>query len=290
MNKFCTGFLLLSILLTSNVNAQNLDFESWTDGNPTGWFANNVPPVYSTITQSATAHSGTSAAKGEVIDYMSFVTQPILQSGDDAGGFAFSQRPASVSVYYQFFPAASSGDRFGLNVVLYKGGVGGIAVAVAAIAPGTTVSSYTQLTATFNYSTNDIPDTCVVQMQIVGPGTGDQATPHVGSYFLVDDVSFSGPTAVTQSVMHPKQFGLEQNFPNPFNPSTNIRYSLSQASHVDLTVYDLLGNEVATLVKGEMEAGEHTVTFNASHMSSGMYFYTLRTKNFSETKRMMLIQ
>ncbi|MFA6467766.1 MAG: T9SS type A sorting domain-containing protein [Bacteroidota bacterium] len=276
--------------MNSNTNAQNLDFESWTDGNPTGWFANNVPPAYSTITQSAIAHSGTSAAKGTVIDYMSFVTQPILQSGEDAGGFAFSQRPTSVSVYYQFFPAASSGDRFGLNVVLYKGGVEGTSVAVAAVAPSTAVSSYTLLTAPFNYTTNDTPDTCVVQIQIIGPGTGDQAMPHVDSYFLVDEVSFSGPTAVTRSDMQPEQFGLEQNFPNPFNPSTRISYSLGEASHVDLKVYDLLGNEVAALVNGQKEAGVHIASFDGKNLSSGMYFYTLRTKNFTETKRMMLIK
>lgn len=290
MKHFFTTLLLAGVLIPFTSRAQNLTFENWTNGSPTGWFTNNVQGVYTTVTQSATAHGGTSAAKGEVIDFMSNIMSPILQSGSDAEGFAFNQRPASVSIYYQFFPAASSGDRFGLNVALYKGGVNGTNVAVAASAPGTAVSSYTQLTAQFNYTTNDIPDTCVVQIQIIGPGTGDQAKAHVGSYYLVDDISFSASTSVPQFGIQPKQFALGQNFPNPFNPSTRITYSLGEAAHVDLKVYDLLGNEVAALVNGRKDAGVHTASFDGSTLSTGMYFYTLRTKNFTETKRMMLVK
>lgn len=88
----------------------------------------------------------------------------------------------------------------------------------------------------------------------------------------------------------PADYSLEQNYPNPFNPTTNIRFSLSNGGMVSLKIYNLLGEEVAALVNQEMGAGVHTVSFNASSLSSGMYFYTLKVGEFSSTKKMMLIK
>lgn len=85
-------------------------------------------------------------------------------------------------------------------------------------------------------------------------------------------------------------FNLEQNYPNPFNPSTTINYSLAERSDVSLKVYDVLGNEIATLVNTSQEAGQHNVTFDASKLSSGLYIYTLNTGNFTSSKKMMLLK
>jgi len=81
----------------------------------------------------------------------------------------------------------------------------------------------------------------------------------------------------------PIQFRLKQNFPNPFNPSTTIHFSLPQRSHITLQVFDVLGREVATLVHGELEAGEHSVVYNAKGLKSGVYSYRLTTTTFSQT-------
>ena len=83
---------------------------------------------------------------------------------------------------------------------------------------------------------------------------------------------------------------LHQNYPNPFNPSTSISYELSESGFVSLKVYDLLGREVATLVDGKVNAGNHQVMLEASGLSSGVYFYRLKTNNFSFTKRMILMK
>ena len=84
---------------------------------------------------------------------------------------------------------------------------------------------------------------------------------------------------------------LEQNYPNPFNPTTNISFSLANAAPVKLTVYNLLGQEVATLIGGKvMTAGTHTVAFNASSLSSGVYIYRLEAGSFVSNKRMTLIK
>jgi glucuronoarabinoxylan endo-1,4-beta-xylanase len=86
----------------------------------------------------------------------------------------------------------------------------------------------------------------------------------------------------------PSGFGLEQNYPNPFNPETVISYELPARSTVNLRVFDVHGREVRTLVEGEADAGRHHVRFDASGLSSGVYFYTLRAGNASITKGMLL--
>jgi len=88
----------------------------------------------------------------------------------------------------------------------------------------------------------------------------------------------------------PAKFSLEQNFPNPFNPTTVIRYSLSVNSEVKLVVYNIIGNEVATLVNEFQAAGNKSVTFDASLLSSGMYFAKLNAGKFSYTKKMLLMK
>ena len=85
-------------------------------------------------------------------------------------------------------------------------------------------------------------------------------------------------------------FLLEQNYPNPFNPITVIRYQLPVTGKVSLKVYNVLGNEVATLVNSELSAGEYELEFNASHLSSGVYYYVLSSGNFSSAKKMMLVK
>jgi len=86
----------------------------------------------------------------------------------------------------------------------------------------------------------------------------------------------------------PGAFALMQNFPNPFNPSTTLSYSLSVSSRVDLRVFDLLGREVAELVNREQHPGTYTVAFDASGLASGMYFYRLTAGDFAQTKKLLL--
>jgi subtilisin-like proprotein convertase family protein len=92
---------------------------------------------------------------------------------------------------------------------------------------------------------------------------------------------------VTQT---PYEYSLRQNYPNPFNPSTTINYELKVTNHVKLNVYDITGKLVSTLVNNIQQAGRHAVTFNASHLSSGVYFYKLETEGFTDTKRMLLVK
>jgi hypothetical protein len=88
----------------------------------------------------------------------------------------------------------------------------------------------------------------------------------------------------------PKVLDLKQNFPNPFNPSTTISFALPARSAVNLTVYNILGQQVQNLIDGVMDAGEHTVIWNADHQASGLYFYRLTYENKVLTKKMTLLK
>lgn len=109
-----------------------------------------------------------------------------------------------------------------------------------------------------------------------------------GTVFILEAENQS--TAVGKDEINPGNFELSQNYPNPFNPSTIINYEIPEEAFVSLKVYDMLGNEVATLVNENRHAGKNKATFNASNLSAGVYFYTLRTGNYSATKKMMLIK
>lgn len=104
-------------------------------------------------------------------------------------------------------------------------------------------------------------------------------------------------TSVNDDNVFPDEFVLEQNYPNPFNPSTKIKFKIpsviaseTKQSLVSLIVYNLLGNEVATLVNEYKPAGSYEVEFNASELASGVYFYKLQTGSFVKTKKMVLLK
>jgi DNA-binding beta-propeller fold protein YncE len=121
-------------------------------------------------------------------------------------------------------------------------------------------------------------------------------TPGVYSYRL-KQIDFDGsfeyfPNAfgIELEITSPKEFSLGQNYPNPFNPSTKISWQSPVGSHQTLKIYDLLGNEVAVLVDEFRQAGSFEVTFDASQLSTGVYFYTLKAGSFIETKKLILMK
>ncbi len=128
-----------------------------------------------------------------------------------------------------------------------------------------------------------------------------------GKYVIIDAISYTptnktgiylftlrdSVTAVSEEkfTMLPENFKLEQNFPNPFNPTTNIRYELPVRTRVQLKIFDLTGREVAVLVNGVQTAGKYNIKFNANKLASGIYFYRLTTVNgFFAVKKMILLK
>ncbi len=129
-------------------------------------------------------------------------------------------------------------------------------------------------------------DTIFVRFRL----TSDGATSKFG--WLIDDVSLNPlATGITESAeLLPAEYSLSQNYPNPFNPTTRISYAVKEQVPVTLTVFDLLGKEVRSLVNSVQNAGYYSVELNGSDLSSGIYFYQIRAGNFIETKKFILMK
>ncbi len=112
------------------------------------------------------------------------------------------------------------------------------------------------------------------------------------NFTMASVITFSVPTTGIdeQQLSLPTRFELQQNYPNPFNPSTTIFFTLPATMNVQLTVYDLLGQKIATLVNGRLSSGEHQVTFKAADLPSGVYLYQLRGNGITQTRRMVLLK
>jgi hypothetical protein len=85
-------------------------------------------------------------------------------------------------------------------------------------------------------------------------------------------------------------FKLEQNYPNPFNPVTNIRLALPKSTHVELSVYNLLGQQVAKIIDQQMNIGDHNIIFNSGELAGGIYLYKIQTERFSDVKKMVIMK
>ena len=136
-------------------------------------------------------------------------------------------------------------------------------------------------------TTADINGDGYDELFIMSPGNPDYNNPlgkvYIYSHKKLIDVKENKQTT-------PYKFDLYQNYPNPFNPNTVIRYQLSVTSHINLKVYNILGKEIRTLVDELQRAGEHTINFNGSGLSSSVYFYRLTAGHFVIQKSMLLLK
>jgi predicted secreted protein len=122
--------------------------------------------------------------------------------------------------------------------------------------------------------------------------SGDNTITLTASNIIVDYIQLNKESVITAIAEHnlPLEYELAQNYPNPFNPTTNISFSLAQPQHVKLVVYNLLGQEVTTLINSPLTAGYHIIQFNAGNLASGIYFYRLEAGNFKTQKQMLLLK
>lgn len=104
------------------------------------------------------------------------------------------------------------------------------------------------------------------------------------------ELTFTNTDEKSTNSTIPQQISLKQNYPNPFNPSTNIQFSIPQTTQISLKVYNMLGQEVATIFEGRMRSGHHNLKFDAAHLASGVYLYRLQAGKVSTTKKFTLIK
>ena len=285
MNQKVLLFRLVSVfffLLPGIAGAQipNSGFENWTAQDPDGWLTTNNPPTIVNITQSSDAHSGSKAVQGAVVSIAGFPVAPILVSGSGSHGFPYTGRPGALHGFYKYTPSGS--DRFQVSAALALNGSPVAAALFSTTSPSGSV--YREFVANFAFGSSATPDTAYITFSIT-----NSPSPHTGSVFLIDDLTFGTATRVAE-VESPQAFHLDQNYPNPFNPSTNIAFQIPSTGLVSLKVHDLLGREVATLINEELQPGSYKATFDGKGLSSGIYFYTLRAGHFLETRRLVLLK
>jgi len=278
-------FFFVCCIYSSLVFSQplNSSFENWTSGEPDDWFTSDLFGTLTGVSQSSDAHEGSSSAEMTVVDFGGSPWPPFLVSLDMAGnGHPVSQQHGSLQGWYKFNPLG--GEWLYVTVTMTSSdstavGAGGIVIMSPA-------SGWTQFTAPITYFSSDDPVETYIYIAVLDSNSSGT----LGSSALIDHLSFTGPSSVEHFSNTPEDFSLTQNYPNPFNPSTKIEYSLPEASFVELNVFDILGNEVATLVNEEQSAGTYRADFTANNLSSGFYIAQLRAGNSVKSIKMTLLK
>lgn len=282
-------FVLL-ICFQQPVHAQtaqvtNGDFELWATCpcDPPGWITNNVyEPFVFLVVGPGEPYAGNSGITGWVDSSARFssVIAPEITSGDIQINF----RPETLNGYYKFLPVG--GDKFKANISLYKNT---ILIGEGLLEDSTSVSEYTEFIIDINYTSEELPDVAVITFTIDSSEVDEKL--HIGSQFSLDELFFDNVSNVSihDSPVPEKAF-LFQNYPNPFNPATTIQFAVPKRSQVTLTLFDLLGREVATLVDDELQPGEFKLIFDVSGLASGVYLYQLKAEGFVRTRKLTLLK
>jgi len=283
---FFTGMFALSADAQNPI--PNPGFENWTAGYPDHWVTADVPNVYTTITRSNIRHSGNYAVKGEVTNYAQVNVPPLLTAGSSL--IEISQNYTRLTGYYQMDNKGE--DAMYVEVFLYDTQPNLVAGGIAELA--STSGGYQMFTVDLEYvfgnQNNAASAYILFTIGISSTASGEDIT--LGSSFMVDDLAFDMASSVEDQAGNaaPDIFFLGQNYPNPFNPSTTITFSIPVAEKVSLSVYNNLGQVVKMLLDETMSAGLHQVSFDASGLPSGTYFYKLEAATQSSVKRMMVIK
>jgi len=229
-----------------------------------------------------------------------------ISGWDNAGGFGYVYRDGGAPDNYVGVGLISSED-FGFWAILNGGGDGGfqiydgfddsekwtaISSGLGKLDAGTGDVSHVVSAGPYNISAGD---TLRVAFAVMGADdlSGLQlAIANARTKFNYIITSIDNETSDDNL---PNVFALEQNYPNPFNPTTRIKYSIPsnvnrETSNVSLIIYDILGTEIATLANEKKAAGNYVVEFDASGLSSGIYFYTLRSGSFTQTRKMIVLK
>lgn len=281
-------FLYLAILvafcgLVSSASAQtnflnNPGFETWANNLPASWTTDTAA-----VTKSTTAKSGSFALK--LNDYLLFglVAYPgMITQGVHVTGTTFS-----LHGWYQLKSDSGDGVFFSVLASSAKQLVGGGSAEFYQ-----TRSVYTAFAADIYVGTSTTVDSCYLRIMMVADSSAASTGYHLGSYALIDDLVLDNTvTGVSgREYAHPSSYELSQNYPNPFNPATEIEFTIPSDHHVTLKVYNMMGQEIETLVDEQLPQGRYKKTFDASRLSSGTYFYRIQAGSFSQVKKMAVVK
>ena len=295
--------MALVLIFLTVVNAQeipNNSFENWSGGDPVDWQTSDSPGL-DAVSQSSDAYEGDSSVFMQILDAgQGLVVTPDLQVTDGFGGIGtpVTQRYNRFSGYYKFTKNGNEWFNVQISMQLNGNQIG------SAASPFDTAGNWKEFSLPIVYTSSETPDRAIILMFI--SDFGGQGV--VGTNGFVDYVMFEAPNYIEQFSGLPEDFNLKQNYPNPFNPATNIEYSIPEASFVQLKVYDLLGNEVTTLVSKKQSVGVYEVVWDGTdakgaQVASGVYIYRLNAGNpsagsqkgqaggaFIESRKMLLVR
>ena len=285
--------LLVIMTVSGFLFAQNSPIDFETDGYGANWtwtvFENGSNPSLEIVTNPNTGGINSSAT---VAKFTALQTgQPWAgcesQHGSDIGTFSLDTTNSTVKIMVYKTVISDVGLKF---VIPTSGSLGEIKVA------NTVTNAWEELT--FDFSSHiGLPEAIGIDQIVVFPDfdLGGRTQDNI-IYF--DNISFSSSNSVgvdNRSEIYPQRFALEQNFPNPFNPSTTIRYELPEDGLVNVTIYDMMGRQVSTLVSSQQAAGYKSIQWNATNdfgkpVSAGVYLYKIQAGEFVQTKKMVLLK
>jgi len=285
--------LLVIMTVSGFLFAQNSPIDFETDGYGANWtwtvFENGSNPSLEIVTNPNIGGINSSAT---VAKFTALQTgQPWAgcesQHGSDIGTFSLDTTNSTVKIMVYKTVISDVGLKF---VIPSSGSIGVIKVA------NTVTNAWEELT--FDFSSHiGLPEAIGIDQIVVFPDfdLGGRTQDNI-IYF--DNISFSSSNSVgvdNRSEIYPQRFALEQNFPNPFNPSTTIRYELPEDGLVNVTIYDMMGRQVSTLVSSQQAAGYKSIQWNATNdfgkpVSAGVYLYKIQAGEFVQTKKMVLLK
>ena len=274
---------------------------NWTLQNMTGvgFTIGSLPAVFCIDNQFYGSGASTAPRIGVTTNGgTSWSGYPISVTGTFTSGVAFNNNKTNgLGISSASYPNISRTTNGGVNwTTASTGGTGTSTLNVLRWAPGTDICYLaTSLgimvttnngTSFSNMTTSSITGFMDISIQVVSGNIVGYAVANDGSV-----VRLSSPVAIDPAnTTTPSTFALEQNYPNPFNPSTTIKYSVPVSGNVSIKVYNSIGVEVMTVVNGNHVAGNYVENVDLSGLSSGIYFYTLTSGDFKDTKKMMLVK
>ena len=286
--------VLFYVLLKSGgtVLAQNspIDFETGGYGATWTWtvFENGGNPSLEIVTNPNTGDINSSATVAKFTALQTGQPWAGCESlhGSDIGTFSLDATNSTLKIMVYKTVISDVGLKF---VIPTSGSLGEIKVA------NTVTNAWEELT--FDFSSHiGLPEAIGIDQIVVFPdfNLGGRTQDNI-IYF--DNISFySNSVGVdNRNETFPQGFALEQNFPNPFNPSTTIRYELPEDGLVNITIYDITGRHISTLVSSHQNAGYKSIQWNATNnkgqpVSAGLYLYTIQAGEFRQTKKMVLLK
>ena len=278
--SLCLIVTLFSSLSFSQI--PNAGFENWetdpdSNYNPVGWQTTNSFPLVN-VEPYSPGCQGTYAMKVKTLNPgFTFPGVAFLQVA-----YNFSEIPTSFSACVK--STIMPGDQAYIIVGLMSGDSIIASQDSCTFKIDSTISEFTYREFPLTIQSNLVPDSLVI---IVASGLGSG---QVGTELIVDELAFSTGTSVSAKELPPGSFLLRQNYPNPFNPSTTIAYDLPAASRVTLSVFDVLGREVQTLVNENQVAGRYRVEFAPTGLASGVYLYRITAGEFVQTRKLLLLR